>query len=458
MKISFFGAVGTVTGSRYLLQYRQQRILVDCGLFQGLKELRQRNWRQFPVPASSLDAVILTHAHLDHSGYLPRLYREGFRGVVYTTPATHEVAGILLYDSAHLQEAEAERANRGRYSRHDPAEPLYGVREVEAVLRLFQPEIANESFRLGDLTVTFLPAGHILGAACVRIEADGKSLVFSGDVGRPDDPLMKPPQPLPSTDFLVLESTYGDRLHAPVVASRELARIVVETASRGGTLLVPAFAVGRAQTLLQLLAELQGQGAIPELPIYLDSPMAINISHILCRYQPEHRLDPKQCHILCGIATYVSDSEISRKLSRDPRPKIIIAGAGMLTGGRILHHLESFGGNPDNCLLVSGYQAAGTRGRKLLDGEHRVRLFGREIEIRCQVERLDALSGHADYSELGDWLSALPKAPRRVFLTHGEPQAALALKDYLAERLGWQAEIPSEFESVDLSLDASGEV
>jgi len=444
MKIRFLGATGTVTGSRYLVSSAKTRLLVDCGLFQGVKTLRLKNWRSFPHNPAELDAVVLTHAHLDHSGFLPRLMREGFRGRIYCTPATRDLAAILLPDSGQLQEAEAERANRHGYSKHHPAEPLYTANEAEAVLKQLHPQAEHKPFTIGDMQLSFTPAGHILGAACVRIVADGKALTFSGDVGRANDPIMRPPEPLSATDFLVLESTYGDRRHSSENVKQRLGQIVRETAAHGGTLLVPAFAVGRAQSLLHLLTELRAAGDIPALPVYLDSPMAIDVSHVLHRYRAQTRLSKTECDALCGGATYVRDSSESKQLMQNRNPKIIVAGAGMLTGGRILHHLKAFGGDHRSCLIITGYQAEGTRGRALLNGNRTLKVYGDYVTVNCQLETLDSLSGHADYVELGDWLSHMTTAPKRIFITHGEPAAADHLRRYLGERFGWAAEVPEE--------------
>jgi len=450
MKIRFLGATGTVTGSRYVVQHDGAKLLIDCGLFQGLKALRQKNWEAFSFDPSALDAVVLTHAHLDHSGYLPRLMREGFRGPIYCTPATRDLAAILLPDSAKLQEADAERANRHGYSKHKPAEPLYTSEEAEAVLKQFQPQPVHTPFTVGRLQIAFSPVGHILGAASIRIAGDGKTLTFSGDVGRSNDPLMQPPEPLSATDFLVLESTYGDRRHVADDAKHRLGQIVRETVLRGGTLMMPAFAVGRAQTLLHLLTELRASGDIPAVPVYLDSPMATDVSHILCRYQSEHRLSESECKALCSGVTYVRDANDSRKLAQNRNPKIIVAGAGMLTGGRILHHLEAFGGDHRSTLVIAGYQADGTRGRALLNGDRTVKVYGDYVTVNCHLETLDGLSGHADYVELGDWLATLPSPPRRLFLTHGEPTAARSMQRYLSERFGWTVELPEEGDEVAL--------
>lgn len=450
MKLRFLGAAGTVTGSRYLLREGETRLLIDCGLFQGVKTLRLKNWQAFPVPAGSLDAVVLTHAHLDHSGYLPRLVREGFRGPIYCTPATADLLEILLIDSAHLQEEDAERANRGGYSKHRPAEPLYTRIDAERALKQVNTQPLHQGFRIGPFHLRYTRAGHILGAACVSVECGGHTGLFSGDLGRPEDALMLPPEPPPACDYLLIESTYGDRRHAPDSPKDRLAELVRNTAARGGTLLLPAFAVGRAQSLLYLLGQLRAERAIPALPVYLDSPMAIDVTELLVRHAGEHRLSPEACHQVCASVNFVRDAAESEQLSASATPKIIVAGAGMLTGGRILHHLKAFGSDHRNTLALAGYQAPGTRGYALEHGARSLKLYGEYVTIGCRLEVLEGLSAHADYVEIGDWLAQLPVPPKRVFITHGEPVAADHLRCYLGERFGWGASVPEQGDEVEL--------
>lgn len=449
MKIRFLGAAGTVTGSRYLVQGGNTRLLVDCGLFQGIKNIRSRNWKPFPTDVASIDAIVLTHAHLDHSGYLPRLLREGFSGDIYCTQATRELAEILLNDSAHIQEEDARHANKHGYSKHDPAEPLYTLADARKVMAQFRSVDFGQPFRIGSFTIVMTPAGHILGSACVRLEHGGRSLTFSGDVGRPHDPVMKPPQALANTDYLVLESTYGDRLHAPDQARDRLSEIVHNTADRGGTVLIPAFAVGRAQVMTYLLTDLMAEGRIPTLPIYLDSPMAIDVAAVFQRHHEEHRLNAVQCRRMCADIHYVRSVDESRTLSQGHYPKLIIAGAGMLNGGRILHHLRAFGDDSRNTLVITGYQAEGTRGHALLNGASRLRIYGQEVSIHCRIERLDDLSAHADYQELLDWLTPL-QPPRQTFVTHGEPVAADSLRQKLEHGRHWPALVPEQGDEFDL--------
>lgn len=442
LKLQFLGATGTVTGSRYLLSCDGTHVLIDCGLFQGVKNVRQRNWSPLPFPAGRIDAVVLTHAHLDHSGYLPRLLREGFQGPVYCTSATQALADILLPDSGALQEEDARRANRYGYTKHAPAQPLYTVEEASRALGRFKSIAFREPFRVGPLRFHFTPAGHILGAASVRVEACGRNLVFSGDLGRPHDLLMLPPAPPEPADYLVVESTYGDRRHVDVDPREHLAELVNRTVARGGLIMVPTFAVGRAQYLLHLLAELRAAGTIPNIPIYLDSPMAIDVTELLSYYHTELRLNAQQCRALCAAAIYVRSAEESKKIGANRVPKIIIAGAGMLTGGRILHHLRQFGSDHRNTLLLTGFQAQGTRGHALLNGATTLKIFGEEVPIHCAVEQMSELSAHSDYVETGDWLAQLETAPRALFLTHGEPVAADRLRQYIETRFRWNAVVP----------------
>jgi metallo-beta-lactamase family protein len=448
VKITFLGAAGTVTGSKYLVTTERARLLVDCGLFQGLKTLRERNWEPPPVSPHELDAVVLTHAHLDHSGYLPLLVRNGFRRRVRCTHGTAALARVLLADAAHLQEEDARRANRYRYSRHDPALPLYETADVERAVPLLDPVGFDEPFEVGDLRLTLVPAGHLLGAASVRIEHQGQTVVFSGDVGRPDDLLMRPPRPFDGADVLVVESTYGDRLHPDSDPHADLAGIVNRVCGRGGVLLVPSFAVGRAQALLLLLSELTAKGAIPKIPTFLNSPMAIEATEIFCAHPGEHRLDPPQCRAMCSAAVYTREVEQSKALNTHGGPMIVIAGSGMATGGRILHHLEAYGSDPRNGVLLVGYQAAGTRGAALRDGAETLKMHGRQVPIRAERFRMDALSGHADWRELVGWLRSAPRPPGRVVITHGEPSAADAFRLHLREELGWEATAAREGQTV----------
>jgi metallo-beta-lactamase family protein len=457
-RIHFWGAAETVTGSKYLVETSDQKILVDCGMFQGLKKLRQRNWQPLPMPPNGIDAVVLTHAHIDHTGYLPRLVKDGFRGTIYCTRATYDLAQILLRDAAYLQEEDARRANKYGYTKHNPAQPLFGEDDVELTLELFEPvefcagdEQYSARVELGDgIRCGFHPAGHILGAAWIAMEIDGKRLVFSGDIGRPNDPVMRPARPLDRADLLVLESTYGNRRHADDDISEQMAEVINRTAERGGIVLVPAFAVGRSQGLMHLIAELKADQKIPDLPIFLNSPMAINASNLYWSRHDLHRLSEQRCRQMGHNVTYVRSPEESRALNKRTEPAIIISASGMVTGGRILHHVKAFGPDSKNTILFCGYQAAGTRGEALVHGVDKVKIHGKYVPIRAEVVSLDGMSAHADYVELGDWLETLDEAPAQVFLTHGEPVAQDAFRRYLNERFGWEVEIPELEDVVEL--------
>jgi metallo-beta-lactamase family protein len=452
IRITFLGAAGTVTGSKYLVEANGTQILVDCGLFQGLKHLRERNWRTLPIDVSRLAAIVLTHAHLDHTGYLPVLVKRGFKGPVYCTHGTRDLCGILLPDSGYLQEEDARYANRKGYSKHRPALALYTRDDADRSLGTLKPVGFDQPVPVSaGMTLCFRPVGHILGAASVDITVGGEHIVFSGDVGRQSDPVMRAPRPLERADYLIVESTYGDRRHPETDPADRLAEIVQATVDRGGVTLIPSFAVGRAQTLLHLLGELRAHGRISsDVPVYLNSPMAINATEIFCAHQNEHRLTPGQCRSMCNVATYVNSAEDSKALNHRRGPMIIISASGMATGGRILHHLKAFAGEPRNTVLFAGYQAAGTRGEALLQGAERVKIHGEEVLVRAQIEQLPGLSAHADYQELIDWLEPLSRAPSRVFITHGEPEASAALQNHLRNALGWESEIPDDGDTVVL--------
>jgi metallo-beta-lactamase family protein len=451
MKLSFLGAAETVTGSRFLLEVEDRKILIDCGLFQGLKKLRQRNWAPFPVKPSSIDAVILTHAHIDHSGYLPVLFKNGFRGKIYCTPATLELCGILLPDSGHLHEEEAKYLNKHNLSKHKPALPLYTLEDAKRCLPSFVT-IPNEKLfnPVKGINVHFTPAGHILGSACVHVSDGKRKIIFSGDVGRPVDPVMYPPAKLDETDYLVIESTYGDRLHNRTDPKKILEKTIVDTAKKGGAILIPSFAVGRAQSILHLIAELVREGRVPKFPIFLDSPMAIDTTELFCRYQGEHRLSPKACKTMCELVTYTRSVEESKSIASKHNPKIIISASGMLTGGRILHHLKIYLRDRRNTVILVGYQAAGTRGAALLAGAEEIKIHGEYIPVRAKSVFIDGLSAHADYRELVNWLSESAINPKNTFIVHGEPQSQDAFRRYIKDQLGWDAMIPEHNESVIL--------
>lgn len=449
--ITFLGGAGTVTGSKTLVELGGTCLLVDCGLFQGRKDLRLRNWDPLPVAPESLDAVILTHAHIDHSGYLPRLMNQGFEGPVYCTHGTYDLCRILLPDCGYLQEEEAEFANRHGFSKHHPALPLFTRADALRSLSLLRPIDYGETVGIGPVRLHFTPAGHIIGASCLHLRHRGRVLVLSGDVGRPHDLLMNPPEPLPQADCLVVESTYGNRRHAAEDPLEVLAEILQRVVRRGGVLLIPSFAVGRVQTVLHLLAQLRARGKFAGVPVYLNSPMAIEATRVFRLHAEDHRISPEECEALCSVATAITTVDESKALNLRRGPMVIIAGSGMATGGRILHHLEAFAGDSRNAILLVGFQAPGTRGEAMLRGVDTLRIHGHDVPLRAEIHLLEALSAHADYHELGEWLKALGRAPLRTFITHGEPEAAEGMRAHLQAQLGWEnCTIPALGDSVDL--------
>ncbi|HEX6308477.1 MAG TPA: MBL fold metallo-hydrolase [Longimicrobiales bacterium] len=451
MEIRFLGATRTVTGSKYLVLTGSTEVLVDCGLFQGLKELRLRNWNPLPVAPGEIDAVVLTHAHLDHSGYIPLLVREGFPGRIHCTPSTRALCGILLPDSGYLQEEEAEYANRTGYSKHRPALPLYTLRDAQESLSSFSTTSFDHVLDLGgDISVTFRPAGHILGAAMVSMQVEDRSILFSGDLGRPVDPLLPRPAVVSSADYLVIESTYGDRRHVAVDPLDQLEAVIVRTSARGGAVLIPAFAVGRTQTLLYLLYRLQQQQRIPDLPIFVDSPMAASAIDIFRTHPLEHQLLADECEAVCSVARATESVEESKEIDRMRYPRVIISASGMATGGRVLHHLKALASDPRNTIVFVGHQAIGTRGAQILAGARSIRIHGQDVPIHAEVQSLENLSAHADYVEILDWLRNFEKPPRRTFITHGEPEAAAALKRRIEDTLGWECSVPDYDEVVRL--------
>lgn len=442
-QVQFIGATGTVTGSKYLIKYDRYKILIDCGLFQGVKNIRRRNWSELPFDANTIDAVLLTHAHIDHSGYLPALMKRGYHGPVYCSEGTHALCKVLLPDAGYLQEEDAKYANKKHFSKHDPAEPLYTEDDARRVLKQFRDVAKDEALELpGGMTATFRPVGHILGACSIRLEYQGKSITFSGDVGRSNDPIMYPPQPLAATDYLVVESTYGDRRHETVDAETAIADIVNRTVSRGGIVLMPAFAVGRAQLILHILEKLRSQNRIPHMPVYLNSPMAIRATEIFYSLHDEHKLTPEDCERMDEMTTYVKTVEESIALNQKKFPCVIISASGMASGGRVLHHLKTLVGDPKNSVLFLGYQASGTRGDSLTHGADHIKIHGEYFPVRADIANLSALSSHGDYVEITDWLKKMPGKPKQVFVTHGESSAADAMRLHLKDELGWNVEVP----------------
>lgn len=451
LTLTCLGGAGTVTGSKHLLTHEGRRILIDCGLFQGLKNLRELNWTPLPVDPSTIDAVVLTHAHLDHCGYLPRLIAQGFEGPVFATPATCDVAELILRDSGYLQEKDAEYANRKGFSRHSPAMPLYDLEQAEDALDHFTPTAFGDVTPLpGGAELVFRRAGHILGAATVEIEWGDQRIVFSGDLGRYGDGMMVDPEPVARADYVVIESTYGDRLHTPGDPIEQLGNVIERTIQRGGNVLIPSFAVGRAQLLLYYLWRLKQAGRLKSVPIYLDSPMAIDATGLLHAHIGDHRLDRDSCREMCAIAEYTRSVDQSKAIATSPYPKVVISASGMATGGRVLHHLKALGGDHRNTILFAGFQAAGTRGRALLNGKREVKIHGEWIVIEAEIADLSQLSAHADSDELIRWLSGFKTTPKEVFVVHGEPDSSDALRVQIKRELGWDARAPRQDQVFEL--------
>jgi metallo-beta-lactamase family protein len=456
--LTFLGAAGTVTGSKHLIDLGSHRVLVDCGLFQGLKELRQRNWAPLPIDASRIDAVVLTHAHLDHCGYLPRLVAQGFRGRIFCTPGTRELCSIVLPDSAHLQEEDARHANKHGYSRHQPSLPLYTLADASRTLSQLQPVGYDRPVPVvPGVEVDFINAGHLLGSAYARIRTGSRTLLFGGDLGRYGRPILPDPKPVEQADVLLLESTYGDRVHPADDDGARLASLVGETIARGGKLIIPAFAIGRVEEVIYWLKRLEEQKRIPIVPVYVDSPMA---AAALGFYKQRlNELDPeinqnarKTCAFCTARLTIVESPEQSKALTASREPSIVIAGSGMATGGRVLHHLAAALPDGRNTVLFVGYQAAGTRGRSLCDGIREVKMLGRVIPVMARIERIDSMSAHADANEIMQWLSGFSKAPEMTYLVHGEPAASKALAARIAAERSWPVHIAQHLEQVALDL------
>jgi metallo-beta-lactamase family protein len=449
--LRFLGGAGTVTGSKYLVDTGRRRILVDCGLFQGYKMLRERNRAPLAVRADSIDAVVITHAHLDHTGYLPALVRDGYDGPIHATSGTAELSGLVLPDSGHLLEEEALFAARQGSSIHHPPTPLYTAADAVKSLKSFRVQEFDAPFEVAEgIEATMVPAGHILGAAQVHLRMGGLSLHFTGDLGRADDPLMKPPRALGSVDVLVTESTYGNRTHPAGDPAEELGQLVTRVAKRGGVVLIAAFAVGRAETILLALSRLLARGGIPSLPVFLNSPMAIDASRIYQQHRDEHRLSQKDFKAMYQLATMTRTADESKLLNLRGGPMIVISASGMLTGGRILHHVSAYGSDPKNAIVLAGYQAPGTRGAALARGQRTLRIYGKDVPIRAEVAALDGFSAHADSDALVQWLKSAPKPPRMTYITHGEPESADALRLRVKHELGWHARVPEHLETVNL--------
>jgi metallo-beta-lactamase family protein len=459
--ISFWGAAGTVTGSKYLIEAERARVLIDCGLFQGYRELRDRNWQEPPFDVRSLSAVLITHAHIDHTGYLPRLVRHGYRGPVYCSRGTADLLRILLPDSARLQEEEADYRNRHKITKHQPALPLYTEQDARETLKLIQTVSSDgqPSQVAPGVAAEFRIAGHILGSnhVLVRLEDSQTSVLFSGDLGKYDQPIIRDPEAPPACDYLLIESTYGDRLHDPEEPRVALERIIKNAAARNGVVLIPAFAVGRAQEIVYLIRELEEENKIPIVPVIVDSPMAAAATRAYANRREEHDEDyaralkrsptPLRTHSM----TTASSREESKRLNSAQGARVIISASGMMNGGRILHHALRTLPDENATVVFVGYQAAGTLGRRVADGEKEVKVLGQWVPVRCGIEKIGGFSAHADWKEVIRWLEGMPSPPKRVFVTHGEPVAADAMAQRIRERFGWTIEVPQYGERFELA-------
>lgn len=451
IKVHFLGAAGTVTGSKYLIETESKKILIDCGLFQGVKKIRQLNWEYLPVIAEDIDCVLLTHGHMDHTGFLPRLIDMGFKRKIYATAPTLEIAEIILRDSAKIQEEDAERANKQQFTKHHPAKALYTVEDVEKTIPHFHAVDTDKTIELGEgISARFTYVGHILGATCIELFVNGKTLVFSGDVGRQEDYMMFPPEAPALADVLFIESTYGDRLHVKENIEEHLQKIVSETIALGGTLIIPSFAVERTQTLMYLLWKLKANKSIPDVMMVIDSPMGANVLKVFQHHLKWQKLSAQECNEMCAHFTYTQDYKESLNIIHNPTPKIIIAGAGMLNGGRVLSYLQEYISKPTTTILMAGYMAEGTRGRQLLRGASEIKVYGKYYEVKARIEEIRGLSGHADQQGLLDWMSHIKNTPEKVFIIHGEAQAADVLRSKIESTLRWNCEIPALWDIVEI--------
>lgn len=443
VSLEFLGGAGTVTGSKILLTVREHKVLVDCGLFQGLKKLRLMNWETLPIDVNELETVFLTHAHLDHSGYIPALVRNGYKGAVHCTPPTRDITEIILKDSGKLQEEDAEHANKYGYTHHMPAKPLYSVSDAEEAMKHFVTHELETWHELNkDIRFRFRNSGHIPGSVFIEFEVDDEHIVFTGDLGRQHPILLSKPEPVEHADYLIMESTYGDRLHPESDPYDDLADVINRTYRKGGSLIIPSFAVERAQEVLFLISKLRRNGRIPrKIPIYLDSPMAVNVTEVMTRYVDWLSITHKECEEACGEVEMVTSVEESRSLVEDRRQKIVIAGSGMVTGGRVLHYLEKAIDNKANTILLTGYQAEGTRGRQLRDGVHEIKFFGKYHKVNADVREITCFSAHADQAEMLAWLSKIQNKPKKVFINHGEQQPAHVFALKISDTFGWDCEI-----------------
>lgn len=452
MKIQFLGAAGTVTGSKTLVESNGIRILIDCGLFQGGHELRQQNWEPLPILPSTIDFVLLTHGHLDHCGWLPRLVNQGFEGKIYCTSPSKAITQLILMDSAKIQEEEAEKANKEHYSKHNPAEPLYTVEEAEKVLPYFKVIQPESEFDLdAEISARYFYAGHILGACSIELTIEGKKLVFSGDIGRDNDDLLFAAVKPKAADYIFLESTYGDKLHPENDPKEELAQYINEAFENGGNVVIPSFAVERAQAIMYLIWQLKKEDRIPDMPYIIDTPMGIEMLELFTENRKWHKLKPEECEQMCKMFSMITDYEDTIAAIYDDRPKVVIAASGMLTGGRVLSYLERYIVRPETIVVIVGYQAEGTRGRKLLDGEKELKIYGKYYPVEAKIVEIEGLSAHGDQKDLLEWLSELNEKPKTIFLVHGETEALLTLKQKIEETYQITCEIPYQEQVVEIN-------
>lgn len=443
IKIQFLGAAGTVTGSKFLITAFGKKILIDCGLFQGLKELRQLNWQPLAVSAKTIDVVLLTHAHLDHTGYLPLLVKHGFTGTINSTSPTLQITEIILKDSAKIQEEDAARANKFHYSKHKPALPLYGLPEVENTLPLFQQQPLNEWININEhIRYRFRYNGHIIGATFIELQVGDKTVVFSGDVGREIDPLLYPPEKPEKADVLFIEATYGNRLHPAEPAINSLEKLINRCAARNGTIIIPSFSVERTQLLMYLFWQLKKTNRIPGIPVYMDSPMGRNVLEVFHRNTEWHKLSDDECSEMCNTIKRIKGVDETYALAEDNTPKIIIAGSGMAAGGRVLTYFEKYLGDENATILLVGFQAEGTRGRALLEGASEIKMRGKFYKVKAHIENIEGLSGHADQNGLIDWMNKLTSKPHKIFIVHSEADGAKGLQEKIKEIYKWDSEIP----------------
>lgn len=450
-QITFLGGAGTVTGSKHLVTAGDKKILVDCGLFQGLKELRLLNWEPLNVDPSTIDFVILTHAHLDHVGYLPRLVAQGFKGKIYCSAPTGAIAEVILLDSAKIQEEDAEMANKMGYAKHKPAKPLYTVKDAKNAINNFYDVACNQWVNIDDnIRFRLNLIAHIMGASFVELEVNKKRLVFSGDIGRFDDPMLAEPHRPKHADYIIMESTYGDRHHKHEDSKKRLGEIINNSYKRGGTLIIPSFTVDRAQDFIWMIWQLKKANKIPNIPVYLDSPMGVNVSKIYAEFDDYHKLGMDVFDEAWAHVKSVASVKDTFKISGDKSPKIVIAGSGMMNGGRVLLYLQDHLQNPNSTVMITGYQAQGTRGRLINDGIKEIKIHGNFYKVECHIEKMTSMSSHADQDGLMNWLAGLTKKPKTVFIVHGESQAANALRVKISHSLKWDVTIPQLGDSYEL--------